>query len=401
MVRHSKRKRLIYELDTILEYLIIDGKDSGKDFDDLMWMLAISKASRFVSARELIPKCDGISRMFWDFPDDSFRQLVRMDKVSFRRLYDSIKDHPIFISGTNNEQTKVWVQLMVVLNRLGCDGNGASIGAYARLGGISYGSVVNFTNRVFTALLDRREEVVKWPTAAERRVISARFAENHGLEGAVGIVDGTPVNFAVRPHINGEVWFNRKQRYAMNVQLICDDRGRITYFIVGWPGSVFDATVLGQSAMAINPHEFFSNGEYLLADAGYAGTWWCCTPYRNPQAQLPINSQFNELFSSARVKIEHVNGIWKGRFASLKNLRIQVKQMKQFGDINRWIVVCIILHNLLLSYKDTWDEEDEGEAAAADEHGAANDAAGPLAANELRNRVQLALLNWFFTRHNT
>jgi hypothetical protein len=181
------------------------------------------------------------------------------------------------------------------------------------------------------------------------------------------------------------------------VQLICDDRGRILYYIVGWPGSVFDATVLGQSAMGRRPADFFSNGEFLLADAGYSGSWWCCTPYRNPQAQLPINSEFNELFSSARVKIEHVNGILKGRFSSLKGLRIQVKKAKHFEDVNRWIVVCIILHNLLLSFEDAWTEEAEQELPEADDRVPAN-AAVELPANELRNRVQLHLLNWFYDR---
>jgi hypothetical protein len=274
MVKSSKRKRLIYELETILEFMLIDGKDSSKDFNDLLLLL---------------------------------------ESVNSSRLFDSIRGHPDFTSDAKVQQTKIWVQLMVVLNRLGCDGNGASIGALARMGGISHGSVVNFTDRVFTALLEQKDEVVKWPSPAERKEISDRFAENHGLEGAVGIVDGTPVNFAVRPHVDGEVWFNRKQRYAMNVQLICDDRGRIIYYIVGWPGSVFDATILGQSSIAMNPQQYFSNNEFLLADAGYARTWWCCTPYRNT---------FDELFSFARVKIEYVNGIWKARFSSFKGLRI-------------------------------------------------------------------------------
>ena len=81
-------------------------------------------------------------------------------------------------------------------------------------------------------------------TTDQRREISQRFANKHGLPGAVGIVDGTPVTFANRPGIDGEVWFSRKQRYSMNLQLVCDDRGKILYYIVGWPGSVCDNTVL-------------------------------------------------------------------------------------------------------------------------------------------------------------
>ena len=103
-----------------------------------------------------------------------------------------------------------------------------------------------------------------------------------------------------------------------------------------------------------------------MADAGYALRHYICTPYRKPAALIPENQVFNILFSTARVKIEHVNGILKARFSSLKGLRIQVKKLDDFVRVNEWIVVCIILYNILLSFKDEWDDdgievdEDEG-----------------------------------------
>jgi hypothetical protein len=45
-------------------------------------------------------------------------------------------------------------------------------------------------------------------------------------------------------------------------------------------------------------------------------------------AIIPHNQLFNTLFSSARVHIEHLNGLLKGRFCSLKGLRTQVKKLK-------------------------------------------------------------------------
>ena len=43
----------------------------------------------------------------------------------------------------------------------------------------------------------------------QHRKISQRFAAIHDLPSAVGIVDGTPINFAQRPGIDGEVWLSR------------------------------------------------------------------------------------------------------------------------------------------------------------------------------------------------
>jgi hypothetical protein len=112
---------------------------------------------------------------------------------------------------------------------------------------------------------------------------------------------------------------------------------------------------------------YFSLGEYLLADAGYDLKYYICTPHRKPTALLPENEVFNDLFSTARVKIEHVNRILKARFTSLKGLRIQVKQLDDLVRVNDWIVVCIILYSILLSFKDVLSEDDIEEEVVDEE----------------------------------
>ncbi len=179
----------------------------------------------------------------------------------------------------------------------------------------------------------------------------------------------------------------------MNVQLVCDDRRRIIYYQLGWPGSVFDSTVFGQSMLFLHPTDFFSLGEFLLADCGYRATYFVCTPYRQPAASIPHNKVFNELFSSARVVIEHVNGILKGRFSSLRGVRVQINSLKDIKRFNEWILVCLILHNILIRFNDDWDEEvDEDEG---DELQPPTNVTEGAAANELRLNVQQTLLTWY------
>ena len=69
---------------------------------------------------------------------------------------DLIKDDPIFSNNSLLSQYSVEIQVMVTLNRFGCDGNGASIGALGCILGIFTGTVINFTNRVFRALYNLR-----------------------------------------------------------------------------------------------------------------------------------------------------------------------------------------------------------------------------------------------------
>ena len=156
-----------------------------------------------------------------------------------------------------------------------------------------------------------------------------------------------------------------------------------------------------QAPLALQFQDFFLPGQYLLADAGYASTTWCVTPYRNPAAQSPINQVFNELFSSARCRIEHVNGVLKNRFSSLKGLRICIRTHADFQRVNLWILVCLLLHNLLIEYNDPWeveditdDEEDYDDMPHLNPVGGDNLAA----ANNFRTQVQITLLNWFNER---
>ena len=110
----------------------------------------------------------------------------------------------------------------------------------------------------------------------------------------------------------------------MNLQLICDDRGYIRWFLTGWPGSVFDSTVFEKSAISKHTERFFTPGEFLMADSGYALKPHCITPYKHPLTNLAHHQMFNELFSSKRVTIEHVNGQLKNRWAFLKGIPTQI-----------------------------------------------------------------------------
>ena len=109
--------------------------------------------------------------------------------------------------------------------------------------GYSEGSIVNYMDRVVTAILALHDRFVRWPNAEERSRIKYRSRSKSGISGAVGIVDGTPVNFSQRLSINGETFFSRKGVYCINLQLICDDNGMIRNYLTGWPGSVFDNTL--------------------------------------------------------------------------------------------------------------------------------------------------------------
>ena len=95
-----------------------------------------------------------------------FRTILSSSKTNFAKIVNLIKDDPIFPNNSLLSQYSVEIQVIVTLNHLGCDGNGASIGALGvYIVGISTGTVIiNLTNnRVFWALYNLRDQIIFWP----------------------------------------------------------------------------------------------------------------------------------------------------------------------------------------------------------------------------------------------
>ena len=121
---------------------------------------------------------------------------------------------------------------------------------------------------------------------------------------------------------------------------------------------------------------------------------YVCTPYRKPASLIEDNHKFNVLFSSARVIIEHVNGMIKSRFGSLMGIRILISKREDFARANQWIKVCITLYNMFRCFNDNWqdDLENDDEIEDQDQHADVVSMRGL----SLRQRVQANLLQWYY-----
>ncbi|KAL2621484.1 hypothetical protein R1flu_001689 [Riccia fluitans] len=91
--------------------------------------------------------------------------------------------------------------------------------------------MVNYTNRVMTAIECCLKNEISWPNRLERTRIASVFAAG-GFPGCIGLVDGTTIRLSQRPVEDGETYFDRKGDYSINAQIISDDRKRIIYFLL-------------------------------------------------------------------------------------------------------------------------------------------------------------------------
>jgi hypothetical protein len=82
--------------------------------------------------------------------------MLHVSPLVFLTVLDLIEDHTIFRNDTNLGQTLIEQQLAVTLFRMGRYGNGASVEDIACAAGYSEGSVENYTNCCFEAILSLR-----------------------------------------------------------------------------------------------------------------------------------------------------------------------------------------------------------------------------------------------------
>ncbi|KAE8952841.1 hypothetical protein PF011_g32582 [Phytophthora fragariae] len=76
---------------------------------------------------------------------------------------------------------------------------------------------------------------------------------------------------------------------------------------------------------------------------------------------------FNMCIAHVRVVNEHTIGVLKGRWACLRELRVQLNKKEYMERILQWITACVVLHNMLLSQNDDWTSDDESSDEDSDE----------------------------------
>lgn len=177
------------------------------------------------------------------------------------------------------------------------------------------------------------------------------------LPKCIGYIDGSHIVLEESPVEDPESYYTRKQRYAVQLQAVCDNNHSIRNIFVWYPGSVHDARVFANSDIGGNLNKYLSNGQWIAGDSAYPNSQYVVTPFRNNATTGTTieRRKFNKYFSSHRVKIECTFGVIKEVFSSLKGLRIRIKNKKSHKLVCQWITSCCILYNII---RDSIPKED-------------------------------------------
>lgn len=145
--------------------------------------------------------------------------------------------------------------------------------------------------------------------------------------------------------------------------ITCDWDDTIISVVQGCTGAAPDSFAQTRANWHKHPSSFFSDGQYLLGDKGMKYTDRVLGPYKAAESTTPNRRNYNFHLACLRVRSEHTIGILKGRFCSLKELRLDICSDKAFVRATDWILACCVLHNICQTENDGAPErvqEDEG-----------------------------------------
>ncbi|CAG2243342.1 HARBI1 [Mytilus edulis] len=196
--------------------------------------------------------------------------------------------------------------------------------------GLHKGTVSRIVSDVLTSLCNKRNQFIKWPRNVEET--RGDFYRLSGFPNVLGAIDGTHVRIQA-PSEDEASFVNRKGVHSVNVQAVCDAKGKFTNINANWPGSSHDSHIFRTSQVCTYMEENggWANG-VLLGDSGYPCRPFLMTPYQNPV-------------------LDHQK--------STTNATVQPEIRMKPGKACKIIIACAILHNICILLNEP-DIEDDG-----------------------------------------
>ncbi|CAN6544943.1 unnamed protein product [Malus baccata var. baccata] len=226
------------------------------------------------------------------------------------------------------------------------------------------------------------------------------------FKDCIGDINGVHVEASI-PHPDQVPYIGRKGIPTQNVMAACNFDMQFTFACAGWEGTAYDTRVF-LSVLRDPNLNFFKppNGKYYLVDAGYPQMRGYLGPYEGERYHLPDfrrgaeptghKEVFNHRHSSLRSIIERTFGVWKKRWAILRDM-----PNYPFNKQVKIVIATMALHNYIRRYSerdrhfdDPRDFCEESDSSDDEDDEYQNyQVEGSHEIEALRNRIATSLMN--------
>jgi hypothetical protein len=221
--------------------------------------------------------------------------------------------------------------------------DGIPFSVLAAMFGLKYVSSVFYYAETMAMIVNTAlKDNLAWPTAEQRLLLHGTLSI---YSSAIGIVDGTHCRIRVPTQWEDEnmCFSGYKHTHTQNYLIVVDPNGFIIKLDGPFPGSMNDISCCRQSDIVLNPQNYFSSGERLLADGGFKGFRQFLIPYRIDQIRSDPTQEnamrvFNALLQLIRSKVEHAIHRVKCRAQVLAN-RYNRDRKRQLETITSAVIL--------------------------------------------------------------
>ncbi|KAI3744360.1 hypothetical protein L1987_57439 [Smallanthus sonchifolius] len=180
------------------------------------------------------------------------------------------------------------------------------------------------------------------------------------FKDCIGAIDGTHVRASVRQSEQAK-YIGRKGYATQNIMVVCDFNMCFTFVWAGWEGTAHDTRIFNEALERPElqfPHP--TGDKYYVVDAGYPNTKGYLAPYKGTHIRYHLpdfqrghtsamraprgsKETFNYHHSSLRNIIERTFGVWKARWALLRDMHVNYKYEHQVSIV----IASMAIHNFI------------------------------------------------------
>lgn len=163
----------------------------------------------------------GFDPLTKDFSDEELRQRYRFGRGTIDFLSNLLR---VRLERVTNKGSALSVEQQVMI-ALRFYGSGSQLQVVGDTMGFDKSTVSRVIDAVTDALIQKKDEYIRWPDNDRKDVIKSGFYDKARFPNVIGCIDGTHVKI-IAPHEDEQSFINRKGFHSINVQGVCDHKGK-------------------------------------------------------------------------------------------------------------------------------------------------------------------------------